>query len=383
MTKNGPILALFVVICWFMVSSYQHKLNISHSVTKQVLLWSQHLPPPSQTQKITELIKMEPLVNYVSFSESVLPISMLQFLVPVTQYGIPLGYHRIELDWAKFLRSSFMLQRFWIGNIIMLLALIIGRFFQRLKKSDNLISAQDFRTKTIAHDLKSPLTLLKALTHLNTETTNPDEIKQYLQQLETRFIKILDQIQADDHKIPFTEIKDLKKTIEDLINQIELSGNQSIALHWNISESLNYQLINCSSSTLLRLIQNVLTNAVEANVIRQQTQIDIDASIKNGFLCIDIMDFGPGLNQLLNGQSTKGEGRGLGLKYIEKTLHKSPHHWSIKNKNSSNGCIFTFEFSLLNLPPAQFDLLASCGFEFGSKWPFSWPQIFSTLKFWT
>lgn len=383
MTKKIPILALFALICWFMVSSYLHKLNISQSVTRQVLVWSHQLSNPTQAQKIAELLKTQPLITYLAYSEVTLPISISQILVPITHYGIPIGYHHLELNRSKFLLQSLSLQRFWVGNILLLLVFIVSHFIHRLKKSHKLISAQQFRAKTIAHDLKSPLTLLKALAHLNPEDSNQADLKNYIHQLENRFITILAQFQTEDDKIPFTEVSDAKIIIEDLIKQLQLSSSQAIALDWNITPMVNTQLIHCGHVTLLRLLQNVLTNALEANFSSLKKEIYIKVFSKNNYLSVQIQDEGPGLNPLTLGHSTKGEGRGLGLKYISNTLKNSPHRWAIENNPSQTGCCFTFEFSLLNLPQALPAPLASYGSDLELKWLSFWQQTFSSIRFWT
>lgn len=385
MAKKVPILALFGLFCWFLVSLYLHKSNISHSVTRQALQWTQQLSNPKQTTKITQLIKTNPLVTYHTYSESAQPVTLTQILVPVTQYGIPVGYHLFELNLSQLLLDSLIQHRFWIGNIFLLLLLLFSRFIDRIQKSDHLLSAQQFRTKTVVHDLKSPLTLLKALTHLNPDQDNQEDYKKHLQQLEDRFARILTQLQNEDDKMPFIEIQEIKKILADLIQQSQTGYNQSILLDWKIETHRNPQLIYCDSITFMRLIQNVLTNALEANLHNSSHEIRISVYLQNQYLTLEILDQGPGIVQLEIGNSTKGEGRGLGLQYINQTLKNSPHRWKIQNDLSSGqtGCLFTFEFLLLNLSPNPPVPLTSFLSGLELKWLSFWQQTFALIKFWT
>lgn len=203
----------------------------------------------------------------------------------------------------------------------------------RTQKIEELIS-------TVAHDLRSPLSQMRALLHLiqlefpeiDPMHKNYNEmIAQAADRLKTMINRILD-INAIEHRDINVKIEavNLTELVHDAASQVsKLCSDKNLKLHLNFSHDDEHARVD--SGYFLQVLENLLSNAVKFSPPHKNIYIDTEKS--NNSLKIIVRDEGPGLTendmklifqkyQQLSAKPTSGEdSSGLGLylakKYIE------------------------------------------------------------------
>ena len=342
----GKLVALLSL--WFAVNFWFTQMLLKKELKTQMDTWSEelsleHLASEQKTwsQKILRRIQQDQrfvLMSGLGYHSSSAHRPLGSSLtLPIYLYNIPAGALEFVIPYQRILQETSRSPIFWWGGLILgilyTLLDLLRWLLKQVKRQNQMMQEHlAFRkklTSQILHDLKSPLTLLRTLAETNTELSL-DEYKLYLQKLDHRLQNILAELQWKPHYVatplPKLPLNQVIQTLEHLIFQVSKETRQSITFHPSFSEELGHSvLIQGPINFILRIFQNLLVNAAEANHETHQTQLKIEAKTEKDYLLFNIEDEGPGFqcsfeNLPYVSSSKGGNLRGSGLKIIHEAL---------------------------------------------------------------
>ncbi|NLV86327.1 MAG: HAMP domain-containing histidine kinase [Clostridiales bacterium] len=220
-----------------------------------------------------------------------------------------------------------------------------------LEEQWNLEKKKKEQISALAHDVRTPLTIVKGNVGLLKETDVTNEQKSYCNyiekssnQMEEYLQKLLSITKEEIDNSEVDNIINIRKLISSLKNQGEVLGrikDISIICNLNIGEGL---YLKGNEFELERAFMNLITNAV--NFSPNNSTIIINANIKNRNLIIEVKDEGEGFSEkiLKHGKEqffmedesrTKSGHYGLGL-YITNSIIKN-YNGELILSNDKNG----------------------------------------------
>ncbi len=163
---------------------------------------------------------------------------------------------------------------------------------------------RDFVTN-VSHELRTPLTSIQgfAETLLNPNVTDPTEMRKFIEIIHrhaTRLGALIEDIlalsrlekDAESNQIALT-IEDVKTSVENAVDICsEKARKQSIEIIIRCPENIE---IKMNSHLLEQAIVNLIDNALKYS--ETNTQIEVDVSIDNEEIRIDVVDHGIGIQQ--------------------------------------------------------------------------------------
>lgn len=201
-----------------------------------------------------------------------------------------------------------------IALAVLLAAVSLGMFFYSRQKTKRKIEIEkslqekEILLKEIHHRVKNNLTTLKSLLFLQGRASNNAEVKEILQECETRIqsMALIHQNlyqDSENGKIAFLQF------LKEMLQHIAVSFNkhqEPVELHFLFEETY----LEMSQGLFLGLIVNELaTNSYKyAFNENRQGEIRIDFALKNGQLELRYQDNGPGLNADFGEPGTSGFG---------------------------------------------------------------------------
>lgn len=188
--------------------------------------------------------------------------------------------------------------------------------------------------KTLAHDLRTPLTTLRFLTHgLSLNEGQESIIDQCLEALEQMAMRVgqFGQTVPSEKARPLKLIENLKPRLS------ELAFHHQVNLSWWIPRHRNGVKSPIDSLELERVIINLFNNALEASSAGDT--IAISGKMSGRFLEVNISDTGKGIPAELLDKITEPElsfnkenGSGLGLYQAKTALEKCGGHLFISSE---------------------------------------------------
>ena len=179
-------------------------------------------------------------------------------------------------------------------------------------------------TKTLGHNLRSPLAALKTLHELALDRLTEDEIE-ILEAIQSNIDAMAERLV--DQKLDSSPVAttDLSKKVSTIINvkKLEYSKNHLIKFESDIEEGL-FALLNADE--LKTILSNVINNSIEARKINSSLTISILARRLHDKAIIRIKDNGHGIsddviNRIFNyGFTLKTKGKGCGLAHAQETI---------------------------------------------------------------
>ena len=128
---------------------------------------------------------------------------------------------------------------------------------------------------------------------------------------------------------------------------MDLFGNMNHGSKININIEKNLPKIHGDEKKLRRVLNNLLTNAVDANAMGLDNSLKISANVlnieDNKIIEIRIMDSGPGIDPLVENDllepyvTTKEKGTGLGLAIVKKIIDEHSGTFWLENNREENG----------------------------------------------
>ena len=211
--------------------------------------------------------------------------------------------------------------------------------------------------RRLAHEIKNPLTpiqlaaerlrskYLSSLDKNNVETLDR-MTNTIIQQVETMKDMVND---FSDYARP-AEFKEEEIEIINLLQEgVDLFGNMNCGNKIEMDIKTNLPKIHGDEKKLRRVLNNVLTNAVDANSIGDHNLLKISAKTvnieDNEIIEIRVIDSGPGIDPLVENNllepyiTTKEKGTGLGLAIVKKIIDEhSGTFWLENNKEEDGAC---------------------------------------------
>lgn len=202
----------------------------------------------------------------------------------------------------------------------------------------------------LAHDIKTPLTILKGNIELIQETELSEEQREYCNyiydscmQMDNYVKELLGVFRSEAIIEEFSDFL-VMSFLDNLKNQAKaLCCAKDIALNWKADISKEAYVLG-NEENLMRAMMNIISNAVEFSP--EQESLIINSSIKDSNLFIRVEDRGKGFTekmlkygkqQLAMGDESRTQSghHGLGL-YIADTIIKK-HNGELILENSKNG----------------------------------------------
>ena len=211
--------------------------------------------------------------------------------------------------------------------------------------------------RRLAHEIKNPLTpiqlaaerlrskYLSSLDKNNVETLDR-MTNTIIQQVETMKDMVND---FSDYARP-AEFKEEEIEIINLLQEgVDLFSNMNYGNKIEMDIKTNLPKIHGDEKKLRRVLNNVLTNAVDANSIGDHNLLKISAKTvnieDNEIIEIRVIDSGPGIDPLVENNllepyiTTKEKGTGLGLAIVKKIIDEhSGTFWLENNKEEDGAC---------------------------------------------
>jgi signal transduction histidine kinase len=293
--------------------------------------------------------------NEISFS--------IFYLIPITLSAWTIGkYPGIIFSFigaVLWLIADLLVERnfsitgiiFWNCLVRLGFFLLITSMLIYLKKQ---IEMEEELTQFLVHDLKSPLAnILSSLLLLTEEPVYETDknLKELLdlsilsaEKMKSFITSILDLGRLENKKMPLkvTEIN-INEIIKAAVSQIKILAKEK---NIRINTFLNIKSINADEYLLLRILSNILSNAIKFSPENTEVVIKGDSLKKDG-IKIQIEDQGPGIeegmeqkifkkySQLEVHDARRTEGSGLGLIFCKTAVEA--HGGKIWIENKKNG----------------------------------------------
>ncbi len=221
------------------------------------------------------------------------------------------------------------------------LSLVLNRM---LGEIEGLMGSVQAVSDNIAHDLRSPLTRLKAQIDRVDDASLRASLREDVDSILSMFNALLRiaEIEAEKQKQTFAEIR-LDKVLLDAIDLYQpLADAKDIAI--------NTSLTDCSvigdRDLLFQAMSNLLDNAIKFSP--EKSDIDISVSIKGDVAVVEIADYGSGIPDPLKQEATKrffridesrsAPGHGLGLAMVAAIVKR--HEGSLSLHDTRDHAVF-------------------------------------------
>ncbi|NFN85582.1 HAMP domain-containing histidine kinase [Clostridium sporogenes] len=171
---------------------------------------------------------------------------------------------------------------------------------ESLKEQWNLENAKKEQIASLAHDIKTPLTIIKGNTELLKESSVSDEQKDYIKFIEKnsnqieRYIKLLiDMSKGKIDVLQNLEKSNAQKFVYDIYNQlIALAGPKKLQVKFEEKDLPENIIIN--KEAMHRAIINVISNAVEYSPFNSNLYFNVEG--KDNYLEFSVIDSGKGFS---------------------------------------------------------------------------------------
>ena len=209
--------------------------------------------------------------------------------------------------------------------------------------------------RRLAHEIKNPLTPIQ----LAAERLR----NKYLLSLDPNNVEMLDRMtntiiqQVETMKVMVNDFSDYARSSDSKKEEIEivhllqegvdLFGNMNHGSKIEIDIKTSLPKIQGDEKKLRQVLNNLLTNAVDANALGEDNSLKISAKVlnieDNEIIEIRIMDSGPGIDPLVENNllepyiTTKEKGTGLGLAIVKKIIDEHSGTFWLENNTKQNG----------------------------------------------
>ena len=220
---------------------------------------------------------------------------------------------------------------------------------QQLAQSERE-SAWREMAKQVAHEIKNPLTPMKLSVQHLLRVYDPSDPKsnEKLAKVSTSIIEQIDALAkianefSSFAKLPRPKEKkmDLLPVLKGVIEVFKEEGNFSLTF----SSEVEKLFVLADKDLMLRVFNNLLKNAIQAIIDKDDAAIHIQVKLIDSNYCIEFMDNGSGIKEEVQPKifvpyfTTKGTGTGLGLAMVKQIIEN--HRGSITFTSSEDGTTF-------------------------------------------
>lgn len=353
-----PVILLSLILTALLVSFFFERQRAQQVFTQYIAVWEDDIAANmvfrqdhtlaskviSQLKDMHQAIQLKSLSIGSSYSENMIQSCVLSGSQSLTLNGMPVGKIQVCYDLRLLLLGTVFSPIFTTILIILLFGL--GFYYHhewknRIEKEMNTRMAA--LARQVAHDIRGPLMALNVVTkkcvELDVEKRElllgvSDRINQIANDLLHRSKQTL--VETPQVSKTKAGVAILSRVLDDIISEFKVRYpgiifNQQIEL----SHSL---LVGIERGALLRMLSNILQNAVEAS--SQGQLVRIQAYERQHDVCIVISDEGMGmsedqLEQVRHGSVTfKKDGNGLGLSSVREQLARVGGETKIYSKEN-------------------------------------------------
>ena len=222
--------------------------------------------------------------------------------------------------------------------------------------------------KQVAHEIKNPLTPMKlSIQHLQHAIQNADPIesKQLVQRVAITLIEQIDNLSkiaaefSTFAKMPKPQYESI--VLNDLVASVHDLFKKRDDMDFNLYVPIDEIYVNADKSHLLRVLNNLIKNAIQAIPPSRRGAIDIKLEKRGEKAVIQVSDNGKGISREMREKvfypnfTTKTSGTGLGLA-ISKNIVESFGGRIYFETEENVGTKFFFELPLLKSEELEFAL---------------------------
>lgn len=231
-----------------------------------------------------------------------------------------------------------------------------GALAEALKKEWETEQRRTQNISALAHDIKTPLTIIKGNAELLKEETDPAEICEYADVINDntdrieRYIRLLINETKGIKEGKAVELSEVVEAVK--IQSRELCEIQQIPVVIKEQYETQKKRMITDAERLQRAIMNIVSNAVRYT--EPERGIRLTFAEENGRMCIRVEDYGNGFSEeaLLHAteqfytenKERSGENYGLGLYFSEMAAKELEGGVQIINKEDGNGAEVIFYF---------------------------------------
>jgi signal transduction histidine kinase len=231
-----------------------------------------------------------------------------------------------------------------------------------LKKNIELLAQKERETawkemsKQIAHEIKNPLTPMKlSVQHLQKiwEDQAPNK-EEKLKQTSHLLIKQIDHLA--EIASAFSDFSKMTQTKPSVFDISKILEEQALLFKQECEISIQYHdkdqfYIWADEKQVSRVLQNLLSNAIQAVPDNKNAKIEINIKKKENRILIEIKDNGNGISKEIKEKmfepnfTTKSTGMGLGLAIVKQIMTNNKGTISFKTKEGK-GSVFIIDFPI-------------------------------------
>jgi signal transduction histidine kinase len=286
------------------------------------------LPSKGQRNASPYLGFISSLINYyvllLLFAVALSLILKQTLIQPLSNLGermksIKLGRKNEPLIWQSNDELGLLIQQY-------------NAMVDSLEKSAEMIAQNEREiawremAKQVAHEIKNPLTPMKlSIQHLESKisTLNEDEIAPFVKRVSQTLIEQIDNLNriatefSSFSKLP--EPNNEKIILNDLVSSVHDLFRKREDIVFNLYVPINEIYIYADKSHILRILNNLIKNALQAIPEETKGQLDIKLFTRKGVAIVQVSDNGTGIPNDMKDKvfypnfTTKSSGTGLGL----------------------------------------------------------------------
>lgn len=203
--------------------------------------------------------------------------------------------------------------------------------------------------KQVAHEIKNPLTPMRLSVQSFERRFDPndpaimDKVKEYSQTL-IQQIDVMNSIASAFSD--FAKMPSRKKEVVDVVEVVKLALDIFNVDYINYTSTEDELLVNLDKTQLIRIVTNLITNAIQATEHEESPEVGVHVSLENNLIKIAVSDNGKGIEEAVTELifepkfTTKSSGMGLGLPMIKQIIEAYDGDISFTSKEGV-GTVFT------------------------------------------
>jgi signal transduction histidine kinase len=222
---------------------------------------------------------------------------------------------------------------------------VIDAFNQALDRLENGYRVQQTFLEATAHELKTPLALLRA----QIEMEGCDDRAQLLRGVDQiarqvhQLLHLAEVSEVRNYRFESTDVAAVTENVVDYLRR--LAERRTIYLDLCCT-STECQLVQADPAALNMLLKNVIENAIEHSPSGGVVSVMVESDQ------VTIRDEGPGIpagdlphlfTRFWRGSTRQTEGAGLGLAICKEIV--TAHHWHLSARNGGRGAEFVLRFA--------------------------------------
>lgn len=250
-----------------------------------------------------------------------------------------------------------------INNVLFSMDKMKSALKDSLEKQWMLEENRKEQISALAHDIKTPLTIIHGNTDLLIEINENPELSEYMEyiakgvtQIEKYINTLIDISKKEAGYILNKEVINVSEFIEDILIQIEaLASTQNLNVEFSKQDDLPKN-ITVDKELLFRAIMNVISNAIDYSP--SQSKLYISVSTSNRYLKFVITDCGSGFSkadlskateQFYTGDLSRNSKShyGMGLYIVNNIVQKHNGILHIENSIKTGGAMVTIEIPMV------------------------------------